>query len=114
MQNTGLRILNLQAGSYLAWPEEVDVDIGIPGHRVDAILAEVFAHVLRGGLRQQPINAFPATTYNRVFTAVTRTKSLDKTAKQASQMNLSNQIPSTQGLHGPSPGKGREGRAGAV
>jgi hypothetical protein len=64
----GLGVQNSQDGSYLAWPEEVDVDIGIPSDRVDAILAEVFAHVLRGGLRQQPINAFPAMTYNRVLT----------------------------------------------
>lgn len=55
-------VQNLQADSYLAWPEEVDVNVGIPSDRVDAILAEVFAHVLRGGLRQQPINAFPAMT----------------------------------------------------
>lgn len=57
-----------QEGSYLARPEEVDINIGIPSDRVDAILAEVFAHVLRGGLRQQPINAFPAMTYNSVLT----------------------------------------------
>lgn len=67
--------------AHLAWPEEVDVDIGIPSDRVDAILAEVFAHVLRGGLRQQPINAFPAMTYNSVLTAATR-------PKQPSQMTL--------------------------
>lgn len=85
----GLGTQNLQGGSYLAWPEEVDVNIGIPSDRVDAVLAEVLAHVLRGGLRQQPINAFPATTYNSVLAAATRTKS----AKQSAQINLCNQIP---------------------
>lgn len=44
---------------YLLWPQEVDVDIGISGSRINAVMAEVFTHVLWGGLRQQPINAFP-------------------------------------------------------
>lgn len=48
--------------SHLAWPEEVDVDIGIPSDWVDTVLAEVLTHILRGGLRQQPINTFPAIT----------------------------------------------------
>lgn len=53
-------------GSYLAWPEEVDVNIGISGDRVYAVLAEVFTHILRGGLGQQPINTLPAITHNNI------------------------------------------------
>jgi len=64
---------NWLEGSYLAKAEEVDVNIGISGDRVDAVLAEVFTHILRGGLRQQPINAFPARTYNNLVRAVTST-----------------------------------------
>lgn len=45
--------------AYLLRPQEVDVDIGISGGRINAVMAEVFTHVLRGGLRKQPINAFP-------------------------------------------------------
>lgn len=45
--------------TYLLWPQEVDVDIGVSGGRINAVMAEVFTHVLWGGLRQQPINAFP-------------------------------------------------------
>lgn len=45
--------------SYLLRSQEVDVDVGIPSGRVDAVMAEVFTHILRGGLRQQPVNAFP-------------------------------------------------------
>lgn len=62
-------------GSYLAWPEEVDINIGIPGDRIYAVLAEVFTHILRGGLRQQPINAFPAITHRSLLRAVTSTMS---------------------------------------
>lgn len=46
-------------GIYLLWPQEVDVDVGISGGRINAVMAEVFTHVLWGGLRQEPINAFP-------------------------------------------------------
>lgn len=55
----------LARDSHLAWPEKVDIHIGVSGDGVNAVLAEVLAHVLRGGLRQQPINAFPATTNKR-------------------------------------------------
>lgn len=48
--------------TYLDWSEKVDVNIGISGDWVYAVLVEVFTHILRGCLRQQPINAFPAIT----------------------------------------------------
>lgn len=50
--------------SYLAWPKEVDVNIGVPSQRIDAVFAEVFAHILRSGLRQQSVDALPATTHS--------------------------------------------------
>lgn len=57
MQITSIQKHHLS--SYLLWPQEVDVDIGIPGGGINAVMAEVFTHILRGGLRQQPINTFP-------------------------------------------------------
>lgn len=50
-----MQITNIQKhhfSSYLLWPQEVDIDIGIPGGWINAIMAEVFTHILRGGLRQ--------------------------------------------------------------
>lgn len=69
----GLDVDNWLEGSYLARAEEVDINVGVSGDRVNAVLAEVFTHILRGGLRQQPINAFSARTYNKLLRAVTST-----------------------------------------
>lgn len=41
------------------WADVVDVQVGVAGDGVNAVLVKVFTDVLRGGLRQQPVNALP-------------------------------------------------------
>lgn len=41
------------------WPCVADVQVGVAAGGVDAVLLKVFADVVWGGLRQQPVNALP-------------------------------------------------------
>lgn len=43
----------------LVRPYVVDVQVGVAGGGVDAVLLKVFTDVVWGGLRQQPINTLP-------------------------------------------------------
>lgn len=46
-------------GTNLVRPYVVEVQVGVAGGRVDAVLLKVFTDVVRGGLRQQPVNTLP-------------------------------------------------------
>lgn len=41
------------------WPHAVDIQVGVAGGGVDAVLLKVFTDVVWGGLRQQPVNTLP-------------------------------------------------------
>lgn len=47
------------AGTNLVRPYVADGQVGVAGGGVDAVLLKVLTDVVRGGLRQQPVNALP-------------------------------------------------------
>lgn len=44
------------------WAHTAGVEVRVAGGGVDGVLLKVFTDVLRGGLRQQPVQTLPGTT----------------------------------------------------